>query len=769
MAAAVAAACASTPPRARLGIRPAQQAPRLPADFEERAWARLQQAAREALGGGAAAGPGCGPCREEAYRLVEAMCVNGMEASLAQRLQTECDGHFAATLAALAPLATAPGGGTASGAAGGGPQVLLLLERLELAWRECCASMRILCALFLYLDRTHFHSKRAAAQGRPRSLWEAVVQIFRSRLEALPEVQEAALLGILRLVDEERAAMHDSVDPQPLLGSLISMLMKLGAYENPLEPALLERTARFYREESAELLARVSVAEYLAHCESRLDQECRRCRALFDARTEPVLLVQVREELLGSHCEQLLDHGFGALVEGHQLEDLERLYRLLAEVDKLPSVRRAWGQTIKRLGTGIMAAGDDLEESKGVVPALFDLRARLSEILAKAFQGSSNFALSLKDAFEEFLNAGQQNVPAKLLARYVDEALRNEKACGAELEETVERAMGIFRFLAAKDAFEAFFKKDLAKRLLQNRSSSTLSEAMMVQRLREECGAGFTSKLEGMYRDIEVSKGLLSAFLARPDVKVSLEEAGGVEFSVAVLTSGLWPTQAPRLDVRYPLVPSHLQDLFAGAYSAQHSGRSLQWCPLLGQCTLRASYEGGLRRELAVSHLQALVLLLFNSANSLTCREIAAATRIAGADLHRALQSLALHKTVKLLLKEPRVREVADEDVFTYNAGFTSKLYHIVVSQIPAKEQREEEANVEQRVFEDRQHEVDAAIVRIMKAKKRLTHQQLLVEVFATVSFPVQAADVKRRVESLIEREYLERDQESASTYSYLA
>lgn len=170
-----------------------------------------------------------------------------------------------------------------------------------------------------------------------------------------------------------------------------------------------------------------------------------------------------------------------------------------------------------------------------------------------------------------------------------------------------------------------------------------------------------------------------------------------------------------------------------------------------------------------VSHFQALVLLLFNNVNSLTSQEIGTQSGIPTADLHRTLQSLALHKFVKLLTKEPKTREVADKDVFTYNSSFTHKMYRITVTQISPKEQHEEEAGVERRVFEDRQHEVDAAVVRIMKVRKTLSHQQLLAEVFSAMSFPVTAADVKRRVESLIEREYLERDPDRASTYSYLA
>ena len=45
----------------------------------------------------------------------------------------------------------------------------------------------------------------------------------------------------------------------------------------------------------------------------------------------------------------------------------------------------------------------------------------------------------------------------------------------------------------------------------------------------------------------------------------------------------------------------------------------------------------------------------------------------------------------------------------------------------------------------------------------------LLGDVFAQLKRPASTADVKARVESLIEREYLERDPRDAGVYNYLA
>lgn len=43
--------------------------------------------------------------------------------------------------------------------------------------------------------------------------------------------------------------------------------------------------------------------------------------------------------------------------------------------------------------------------------------------------------------------------------------------------------------------FEAFYKKDLAKRLLLGKSASIDAEKSMISKLKAECGAQFTNKL----------------------------------------------------------------------------------------------------------------------------------------------------------------------------------------------------------------------------------------------------------------------------------
>jgi len=85
------------------------------------------------------------------------------------------------------------------------------------------------------------------------------------------------------------------------------------------------------------------------------------------------------------------------------------------------------------------------------------------------------------------------------------------------------------------------------------------------------------------------------------------------------------------------------------------------------------------------------------------------------------------------------------------------------------KETPEENQKTTQTVFQDRQYQIDAAIVRIMKTRKTLQHNHLVTELYNQLKFPVKPIDLKKRIESLIDREYIERDSENSQLYKYLA
>jgi len=318
-----------------------------------------------------------------------------------------------------------------------------------------------------------------------------------------------------------------------------------------------------------------------------------------------------------------------------------------------------------------------------------------------------------------------------------------------------------------KDVFEAFYKKDLAKRLLFGRSASIDAEKAAISKIKVECGAQFTSKLEGMFTDVELSRETMLSFRQSPKASKSLSQTcPGVDLTVQVLTSGFWPSY-PMLDCALPGSLDAGQAIFRDYYLQQHSGRKLTWINSLGTCILKATFDCGVK-EVAVSLFQASVLLLFNDTDALSFMDIASATGLEKKELRRTLQTLACAKD-RILIKEPKGRDVEDGDVFKFNAAFTSRLHRIRINTIQLKETEDEQKKINETVLQDRQYQIDAAIVRIMKTRKTLAHKLLLNELVSQLRFPVAASDLKKRIESLIEREYIERDPEDAQIYIYLA
>ena len=132
--------------------------------------------------------------------------------------------------------------------------------------------------------------------------------------------------------------------------------------------------------------------------------------------------------------------------------------------------------------------------------------------------------------------------------------------------------------------------------------------------------------------------------------------------------------------------------------------------------------------------------------------------------LKRILHSLSCGK-YKILQKYPSSKKVDLFDKFKVNETFQSNMRKLRIPMASL-----EESHNPKRVEEDRSIAIEAAIVRIMKARKRLAHTQLVAEVIKQlIFFKPEPRTVKRRIEHLIDREYLERDEDQPNHYRYLA
>ncbi|XP_024085072.1 cullin-4B isoform X2 [Cimex lectularius] len=631
---------------------------------------------------------------------------------------------------------------------------LVFLKKMNECWESHCRQMIMIRSIFLYLDRTYVLQRSTV-----NSIWDMGLELFRHHIAMNNLVQTRIVDGLLMLIEKERQG--DTVD-RTLLKSLLRMLSDLQIYRDAFENKFILATERLYGAEGQKLILEQEVPEYLHHVDKRLEEEYERLLHYLDPSTKWSLIHTVEKTLLSEHLTTILHKGLDSLLEENRVKDLTLLYNLFNRVKKgLSELCTMFNAYIKKKGKTIVI---DPEKDKTMVQELLDFKDKMDNIVNVCFKKNDKFNNSLKEAFEHFINQ-RTNKPAELIAKFVDGKLRagNKEATEEELERLLDKIMVLFRFIHGKDVFEAFYKKDLAKRLLVGKSASVDAEKSMLSKLKQECGGGFTSKLEGMFKDMELSKDINVAF---KQYMSNVKNASQMELTVSILTMGYWPTY-PVMDVSLPSEMVHFQNHFTRFYLGKHNGRKLQWQPTLGHCVLKAEFPQG-KKELQVSLFQGLVLLLFNECNEMSLEDIKTATSIEDGELRRTLQSLACGKA-RVLTKTPRGRDVENGDKFNFNADFTNKLFRIKINQIQMKETNEEQKATEERVFQDRQYQIDAAIVRIMKMRKTLSHNLLISELYNQLKFPVKPADLKKRIESLIDRDYMERDKDNPNQYNYMA
>merc|ERR1712032_1627578 len=105
-----------------------------------------------------------------------------------------------------------------------------------------------------------------------------------------------------------------------------------------------------------------------------------------------------------------------------------------------------------------------------------------------------------------------------------------------------------------------------------------------------ECGCQFTSKLEGMFKDMTLSNTVNEEF--RVHLNNTSTNLNGVDMSVRVLTTGFWPGQTAPPHINLPRIPAQAFDVFKNFYLAKHSGRILTLQPSAGTADLNALFFG---------------------------------------------------------------------------------------------------------------------------------------------------------------------------------
>ncbi|KAG5567693.1 hypothetical protein RHGRI_003033 [Rhododendron griersonianum] len=638
-----------------------------------------------------------------------------------------------------------------------------MLRELVKRWPNHKVMVRWLSRFFHYLDR-YFIARRSLP-----ALNEVGLTCFRDQVyqELKGKVRDA----VIALIDQEREG--EQID-RALLKNVLDLFVEIGMgqmvdYENDFEDDMLKDSASYYSRKASNWIVEDSCPDYM--------------------------LKKVQNELLVVYSTQLLEKehsGCRVLLRDDKVEDLSRMYRLFHKIPKgLEPIANIFKQHITAEGTALVQQAEDVAGNKvsirysemltSIAPQAESAVGSLEQVFVRkvielhdkymayvndCFANHSLFHKALKEAFEVFCNKNVSGCSsAELLASFCDNILKKggvEKLSDEAIEDTLDKVVKLLAYISDKDLFAEFYRKKLSRRLLFDKSANDDHERLILTKLKQQCGGQFTSKMEGMVTDLTLAKENQNHF--EEYLGKNPNANPGIDLTVTVLTTGFWPSYKSS-DLSLPVEMVKCVEVFKEFYQTKTKHRRLSWIYSLGTCNINGKFEQK-TIELIVGTYQAAALLLFNASDRLSYSDIKTQLNLADDDLVRLLQSLSCAK-YKILTKEPNSRTVTPSDFFEFNPKFTDRMRRIRIPLPPVDERK----RVVEDVDKDRRYAIDASIVRIMKSRKVLGHQQLVMECVEQLSrmFKPDFKAIKKRIEDLITRDYLERDKDNPNLFRYLA
>ncbi|KAG8045162.1 hypothetical protein GUJ93_ZPchr0008g11468 [Zizania palustris] len=647
-----------------------------------------------------------------------------------------------------------------------------LLREFVQSWEKHKLMAKWLNRFFNYMDRFYVPQKRLdplEEVGR-KSFVELVFDKLKSRVTSM----------VIGVIDDER---EGQLIDRALLKNVLQVYVEVGGtsidfYNVDFEQPFLKGTADYYSKKAQTWNFDKTCPEYMIKAEECIQKEKERAASYLHSTTEPKLFEDALFELIIRHEEEIMNnenYGCRVLLCEEKTDDLARMFRLFSVVkDGVLPISRIFQEHVNKEGMSLLkhatdAASREKDEKEivglleqGFVKNAIELHDKYIACITNCFQDKTVF----HKAFEVFCNkdiAGCSS--AELFAAYCDTIIRkggSEKLSDEAVEEALDKVVKLLSYINDKDLFGEFYRKKLGKRLLFERNRNDEHEKMVLSKLKRFFGAVFTSKMEGMINDIALSKEHQSDF--EEYISNNSELKSPVYLNVTVMTSGHWPN-FKNYDINLPSDMVKYVEIFKVYYHSYKKQRKLTWIYSLGSCIVIGRFDAK-PVELFLNTYQSALLLLFNEADRLSYSEIVTQLKLSDDDAVRVLHSLSCAK-YKILNKEPSNISISPNDVFEFNSGFTPRSRRIKVPVPPAEEKK----RVVEAVHKDRKCAIDASIVRIMKSRKVMSHQHLVSECLEQLNrtFKPDITAIKRSIESLIQKEYLRRDSETANTYRYVA
>lgn len=696
------------------------------------------------------------------------------------------------------------------------PQVLGLQDLVH-AWNLHQVQMKMVSDILMYLDRVYSEPKGA------RLIYDQGLELFR---KVVVHDVDGVSNKLLELIQIDRSSWGGGAASD--IRDVVSMLEFLPWANSTVWSAVVEEriitATREYYEQQIESFIEGDPEIYVRRACEWVKWEQERGRAYFGESVVGKVVEVVQDSVVEKQFLSVLERGLEPWIQAKKWDIIQLAWKNWQNrTDIGPVLRRiveSRGNLLNRDDPAISAKAKNGRALKWVDDVL-TLKDEFDLVLELCFDNDTTVRAAAEAGLSDVVNA-MPRFP-EYLSMYMDDHMKKQQA-DLETEQILDKAIILFRFVDQKDLFETYYKAHFAKRLLNNRATEEV-ERGMISRLKLEVGTAFTAKLESMVRDMQQSKEMMKEFkqlqISDPDEKEL------PNLSVTVLTSSIWPlasTSSFNLDM-LPRSLKQVLEKFESYYSNLYKGRKLTWSTSLGTCDLSVKYLPGVE-VVSVPVPTMIVLLMFDPQfkylreAELTAKkneelgetETDSEKHLSGKlsdttdpvellsdvsdenikltfdelltllpdfssqELHRQLQTLSSLSRQRFLLH--------DKATNTYSLNYKLKgtkrmrVNPIKPSSAATVGKSSENTKSATPTSHINDEVIDSAIVRIMKTQQELENDELLKivnealfrSIGTSLGTGMGAKQVfKKRVESLIEREYIVRNPEKRGVYMYVA
>ena len=542
-------------------------------------------------------------------------------------------------------------------------------------------------------------------------------------------------------------------------------------YHIDLEPYLWESSKEYYDMKAREWKHSMSNMDYISRVLEFQDHE----RSL----QNKYLLESSKEQLKQLNIESFIVHyktdilsdsmeGIAPLMDSKNYVNINRMFDFLAQIPKnegliefAKTFRQYVVEDFEKMIDSICMTTEPKTWNQALCHSIIQKMNEMDEVVKTKMGNHCLLRKSFMDAMTHIINH-EYNIRETVIqmteyfAIFYDD-LAKKMNFDEEMRVLLDSIAHVVSYMREKDLYLEHYRQLLARRILNKKTKDAEMDMYFLMLLKSMVGHYSIARLQGMISDEIKSKEQTQDYMIS-------EKPFRTYFEPTNISFGHWP-RLPNTMIHLPAAIRVCIQHYESYYGETHAGMRAEPIYSYGSTVINMQYPKK-SYDFMMNIPQATVFYQFmGHLNEKTYGEIRSETQLSDTFLKRVLHSFSCNRTLRILHKTPESNTIQETDTFRLNIDFNSPNRMI---SIPCA--IFDENNASKKVSEDRTHEIQASIIRIMKARRTLKHSDLMTQVVnqLSVRFVPSVQLIKKNIGVLIEKEYIERDLSDQALYKYI-